>query len=302
MEWTAEGKERLDKFLCRQFPEVSRAKVAAHIGMGGVLVDGEAQRKPGFQIKGGMTVYSEVIAETEPQALVPVDMELDVVWEDADLLVVNKARGLAVHPANSMTGATLVHGLLARGHGLSEAGGSFRPGIVHRLDKETTGLIIVAKNDKSHAGLSEQIQRRLVQRRYVAVIHGDFPNARFTIDAPLGRNPRNPLMRAVVADGKSSRTHIQQLRRIPEGLLVACRLESGRTHQIRVHLAHFGWPVVGDDLYAPIKLRAGAMQLHAASLHFSHPVKDEWIELFVKPPSDFYGGESLTQEEVDGWE
>lgn len=302
VEWIAESKERLDKFLCRQFPEVSRAKVAGHIQSGGVTVDGVVEAKAGFQIREGSVIVSEPISETAPHPIEPVEMELDVVWEDSDLLVVNKPRGLAVHPANSLTGATLVNGLLARGHGLSELGGGFRPGIVHRLDKETTGLIIVAKNDRAHAGLGEQIQRRAVQRRYVAVIHGDLPNPRFTIDAPLGRNPRNPLMRAVVADGKVARTHIQELRRMPEGLLVSCRLESGRTHQIRVHMAHFGWPVIGDDLYAPIKLRPGPMQLHAASLQFSHPTKDEWIELFVQPPSDFFGCESVSQAEVDGWE
>lgn len=297
-----EDKERLDKFLCRQFPEVSRAKVAQHIAGGGVRVDGVVAGKAGTQIKPGMRVVSDAITESEPHRLEPVAMELDIRYEDSDLLVVNKARGLAVHPANSQTGATLVHGLLARSHGLSEIAGAYRPGIVHRLDKETTGLLIVAKNDAAHAALSEQIQRRAIQRRYVAVIDGELPNTRFTIDAPLGRHPKNPLMRAVVQNGKSARTHIQEIKRLPQGLLVSCRLESGRTHQIRVHLAHFGWPVVGDDIYAPIKLRSGAMQLHAASLQFSHPVKDQMISLFAEPPEDFFGREFVTQEVVNGWE
>ena len=302
MEWIAEDKERLDKFLCRQFPAVSRAKVAQHIQSGAVRLDGEVASKAGTQIKSGMKISSDSILETAPQALEPVEMDLDVRYEDSDLLVVNKPRGLAVHPANSLTGATLVHGLLARSHGLSELAGSFRPGIVHRLDKETTGLLIVAKNDKAHAALSEQIKIRAIQRRYVAVVNGHLPNPRFTIDAPLGRDPRNPLMRAVVPHGKPARTHIQRIKSMPEGLLVSCRLESGRTHQIWVYLAHFGWPVIGDDTYAPVKLREGAMQLHAASLQFSHPIKDQMLSLFAEPPEDFFGRELVTQEVVNGWE
>lgn len=302
MEWISENKERLDKFLCRQFPDVSRAKVAQHIQSGAVRVDGSIASKAGFQIKEGNVIQCEAIAETERHPLEPIAMDLDVRYEDSDLLVVNKPRGLAVHPANSMTGATLVHGLLAREHGLSEMAGSFRPGIVHRLDKETTGLLIVAKNDRSHAALSELIQNRLVQRRYVAVIHGELPNKRFTVDAPLGRDPRDPLKRAVVALGKPARTHVKELKRLPEGLLVGCRLESGRTHQIRVHLAHFGWPVIGDDLYAPPKLRPGPMQLHAASLQFTHPLKDQLISICAEPPEDFYGREFVTAEVVNGWE
>lgn len=302
MEWIAESKERLDKFLCRQFPDVSRAKVAQHIQSGAVRIDGEVASKAGTQVKAGMTISSDGVMESEPQALEPMEMELDIRYEDSDLLVINKARGLAVHPANTMTGATLVHGLLARSHGLSELAGSYRPGIVHRLDKETTGLLIVAKNDNAHAALSEQIQKREIQRRYVAVIDGELPNSRFTIDAPLGRHPKNPLMRAVVQHGKAARTHIQEIKRLPQGLLVSCRLESGRTHQIRVHLAHFGWPVVGDEVYAPMKLRGGAMQLHAASLQFAHPVKDQMISLFAEPPEDFFGRDFVTQEAVNGWE
>ncbi len=302
MEWTSESKERLDKFLCRQFPDVSRAKVAQHIQSGAVKVDGQVASKAGFQIKDGSLITSDEILETERHPLEPVEMELDIRYEDADLLVVNKPRGLAVHPANSMTGATLVHGLLAREHTLSELGGSFRPGIVHRLDKETTGLLIVAKNDRSHAAMSEQIQKRAVQRRYVAVIHGELPNKRFTVDAPLGRDPRDPLKRAVVQLGKSARTHVKELKRLPEGMLVGCRLESGRTHQIRVHLAHFGWPVIGDSLYAPAKLREGPMQLHAASLQFTHPMKDQMISIFAEPPEDFYGRKFVTEEVTNEWE
>lgn len=302
MEWTSEGKARLDKFLCERFPDVSRAKVAQHIQSGAVRVDGIIETKAGFQIKSGVVVVTEAILETERHPLEPVYMELDVRFEDTDLLVVNKPRGLAVHPANSMTGATLVHGLLAREHGLSELGGNFRPGIVHRLDKETTGLLIVAKNDRAHAELSDQIRSRTIQRRYVAVIHGELPNKRFTVDAPLGRDPRNPLKRAVVANGKLAKTHVKELKRLPEGLLVGCRLESGRTHQIRVHLAHFGWPVIGDDLYAPPKLQFGPMQLHATSLQFTHPLKGEMISIFAEPPEDFFGRAFVTQEVVNGWE
>lgn len=302
MEWIAAEKERLDRFLGRCFPDASRSKVAAHIQNGHVQVDGKTVTKAGTQLKPGWIVSSAELIETAPHALEPVPMDLDVRYEDDDLLVVDKPRGLAVHPANTLTGTTLVHGLLARSHSLSTFAGDWRPGIVHRLDKETTGLLIVAKNDQAHAALAGMVQRREIQRRYVAVIHGELPNPRFTIDAPLARHPRNPLMRAVVPGGKDARTHIQELARLDAGLLVACRLESGRTHQIRVHLAHFGWPVIGDDLYAPPKLRAGPMQLHAASLQFTHPVTGESLRLFAPPPLDFLGHASVNQEEVDGWE
>ncbi|QYK53937.1 MAG: RluA family pseudouridine synthase [Fimbriimonadaceae bacterium] len=302
MNMVADGKERLDHFLSRHFPGHSRAKISKHIESGAVSVNGEVITKSGFQLKDGNEVSTEEILETAPHALEPVEMDLDVRFEDDELLVVNKPRGLAVHPANTLTGTTLVHGLLARSHGLSGSAGDFRPGIVHRLDKETTGLIIVAKTDAAHAGLSAQIQARTVQRRYVAVINGDLPDPRFTIDAPLGRHPRNPLMRAVVSDGKSARTHIQSLRQMNEGLMVACRLETGRTHQIRVHLAHFGWPVLGDDLYAPEKLKSGPMQLHAASLTFQHPSNGKEIALFCPPPDDFYGNDLVTESEVNDWE
>lgn len=302
MNMVAEGKERLDHFLSRHFPGHSRAKLSKHIESGAVQVNGEVVTKSGFQLKEGWEVLTAVIEETPPHVLEPVEMELDVRYEDNELLVVNKPRGLAVHPANTLTGTTLVHGLLARSHGLSDLGGDFRPGIVHRLDKETTGLIIIAKTDAAHAGLGAQIQARTVQRRYVAVIHGELPDPRFTIDAPLGRNPRNPLMRAVVSDGKAARTHIQSLHRMNEGLMVACRLETGRTHQIRVHLAHFGWPVLGDDLYAPIKFRPGPMQLHAASLRFQHPSTGEEIAIFCQPPADFFGFDLVTESEVNDWE
>jgi 23S rRNA pseudouridine1911/1915/1917 synthase len=300
VEWRAETKERLDVFLSRQFAQSSRSKVAAHIQAGQVQVEGETVTKPGFLLKAGFVIVCKELEPTAAHDLTPVAMDLDIRFEDDHLLVVNKPRGLAVHPANSLTGATLVHGLLARGHGLSESAGAFRPGIVHRLDKETTGLILVAKSDRAHAHLSAQIQAREVERRYVAVIAGELPNPRFTIDAPLGRDPRNPLKRAVIELGKSARTHVQSIRSINEGLIVSCRLESGRTHQIRIHLAHFGWPVVGDDLYAPPKLRPGPMQLHAASLAFVHPSGSE-MRFFAEPPEDFYGRDWVTSEVVEAW-
>lgn len=302
MEWIAAEKERLDRFLCRQFPQASRAKVAAHVQAGFVTVDGVVATKAGTQLKPGMSITADPIADTAPHPLTPVPMDLEIRFEDEHLLVVDKPRGLAVHPANSLTGTTLVHGLLARSHSLSTYAGEWRPGIVHRLDKETTGLLIVARSDQAHAKLAALVQKREIQRRYVAVVHGELPNPRFTIDAPLARHPRNPLQRAVVPGGKAARTHIQQLKRINSGLLVACRLESGRTHQIRVHLAHFGWPVIGDDLYAPPKLQPGPMQLHAASLQFVHPFTGEPVRIFAAPPPDFLGRDDVTQEGVDGWE
>lgn len=299
--WTVLEKGRLDHFLAIQYPGFSRSKLRAHIESGEVIVNGQGATKSGTLLRVGDVVESSVPVQSEPQPLEPVSMPLDVRFEDESLLVVNKPRGLPVHPANTLTGPTLVHGLLARGTPLSGGSAEFRPGIVHRLDKDTTGLLIVAKTDAAHAALSAQIQRREVERRYVAVVGGSFEGPQFTIDAPLARDPRDPLKRAVVEGGKSARTHVRLLEHMGAGTLVSCRLESGRTHQIRVHLAHFGWPVLGDVLYAPKRLQVGPLQLHAAFLRFRHPVSGEELAIFVAPPADFIGYDKVSESQVSEW-
>lgn len=257
--------------------------------------------KSGFELRPGDFVESVEIAETAPHSLDPIPMDLDVVYEDEDLLVVNKPRGISVHPGAGKKEPTLVNGLLARGQGLSAGSLSFRPGIVHRLDKDTTGLIMVAKTDASHAALADQIKRRSVDRHYVAVIRTSPEQDLFTIDAPLARDPAFPLRMKVVADGRHAVTHVKVLRRLDRGALTLCKLETGRTHQIRVHLAHYGYEVLGDRIYARPPWDAGPLQLHAAFLAFEHPSNRHRIELFVRPPNDFASHDSVTEAEVKTW-
>ena len=189
MQFVAEGKERLDRFLARKLPDISRSRLTKHIETEGVRVASEVVTKSGFQLKPGLIVDVEPVPESEPHDLTPVAMELEIPYEDEHLLIVNKPRGLTVHPASSEKNPTLVNALLARSHDLSTVGGEYRPGIVHRLDKETSGLMMVAKSDDVHRKLSQLIQGRAIDRRYIAVVFGHPDNLRFTINAPIGRDP-----------------------------------------------------------------------------------------------------------------
>lgn len=301
-EFIAEGKERLDRFLARMQPEQSRTRLVKWIEDGGVQVDGEAVLVGRFELKPGMVVAMADVPPTPPQDLNPVPMDLDIRYEDEHLLVVNKPRGLAVHPSQVNMGATLVHGLLARSHSLSQEGGSFRPGIVHRLDKETTGLLVVAKTDAAHRHLAAQIKSKTAERRYVAQIFGDPAQPRFTIDAPVGRHPGIPSLMTIKPTGRAAVTHVTVLTRVERGTLVACRLTTGRTHQIRIHLSHFGFAVRGDVLYAKDKWKEGPMQLHAAYLAFAHPVTRAEIAVFCEPPIDFELRDLVLESALRDWE
>lgn len=301
MRLTAEYKERLDRFLVRHFPKHSRTKLVGFVQEHGVEVEGERVTKAGLELKPGWVVVVGEVPESPPQDLTPVEMELDVRYEDEYLLVVNKPRGLTVHPASSERGATLVHGLLARSHGLSSVGGDFRPGIVHRLDKETTGLMVVAKTDEAHHKLAEQVRAKSMQRRYLALVHGGFEQSRFTLDGSIGRHPGLPTLMAVIKKGRPAITHVRALKSGDAGSLVCCRLETGRTHQIRVHLATFGHPVRGDRLYAKGDWSEGPMQLHAAGLGFKHPITGEDLRVFAEPPADFLVRDWVVEGEVWDW-
>lgn len=301
MQFRADQKERLDKFLARMVPEMSRTKLAAHIEKGGVAVNGEAITKPRYEVVPDQTV---VLAEFQAPAvhnLAPVPMDLDIRYEDDDLIVVNKPRGIAVHPAPSARGATLIHGLLARSHDLSTIGGDYRPGIVHRLDKDTTGLMIVAKNDKVHVHLADQLKTRTLGRKYVAVIYRIPEEKQFVIEGPIGRHPKNPTQMAVVSTGKPAVTHVKVLAHSGTLALIGCRLETGRTHQIRVHLSSIGCPVIGDKAYAPKSHQAGEMALHAAVLRFVHPVTGKEVEVSALPPDDFQWSGDIPMEELIKW-
>jgi len=277
--------DRLDRFLATQFPEFSRTKLADLIESGHVLVNGKLE-KPGMKLKPGVMV--EVIDMPEPPVhdLTPVDLNLKVLWEDADLLVVDKPRGIPTHPSTSYKGATLVHGLLALSS-LSSGTADYRPGIVHRLDKETTGLLVVAKNDWTHERLAQQIAEKSAERRYVAIAYGEPEQAHFRVAAPIARDPHSRLHMRCDPRGKPAATEFKKLRYASGGTLVSCKLESGRTHQIRVHLQAVGHPVKGDPLYAKGDWANGPMQLHAALLSFTHPRSGEKIRVFCPPPADF---------------
>ncbi|MBX3110705.1 MAG: RluA family pseudouridine synthase [Fimbriimonadaceae bacterium] len=301
MLFVADSKERLDTFLARMMPHESRTRLAKLVEAGGVLVEGEAAPKPGMMLRAGWSVQCDEVPEPKPHDLTPVEIPLDVVFEDESLIVVNKPRGLVVHPGPSVRGATLVQALLARGGALSTGSASFRPGIVHRLDKETTGLIAVAKADAVHRSLAEQLRAKTAERRYLTAVKGEPAQARFTVEAPIGRDPRRATRMAAVAGGKPAVTHFKVLGRIEKGALLACRLETGRTHQVRVHLSAVGFPVLGDDLYAPPPYGDGPMQLHAGYLSFVHPVTGATMAFYAPPPPDFVQLPVDPREALEAW-
>ncbi len=298
MEFIAEGKERLDKFLARMLPEHSRTKLVKLIDSGDVLVDG-LPHKSSMQLDEGMVVELEEPEENVAHDLTPANIPLDILYEDDVMLVVNKPRGLAAHPAASLKEPSLVNALLGRNTELSQTAGSFRPGIVHRLDKETTGLMVVAKTDAAHVSLAKQIEGKNAERRYFAVAAGIVERERFTIDAPINRNKQNRIQMAVDQSGKKAVTHVRLVSRLERGNLLAVRLETGRTHQIRVHLRAVGMPVLGDHVYAPKEYAEGVLHLHAAYLALDHPVTEERLTFFAEPPEDFAGRELATREVIE---
>ncbi len=300
LKFTVESSERLDKFLAARFPDHSRSKIARHIEDGSVTVNGSTE-KPAYKLRAGDVVELEDLVESDPHDLTPFAMEIEVVYEDDDMLVVNKPRGLASHPAASLREPSLVNVLLARGGSLSSLGGEFRPGIVHRLDKDTTGLMVVAKNDFAHAALAASIEKKEAHRRYFAVVAGEVDRDVFTVNAPIARNPANRQQMTVDVHGKRAITHVLKVARLLQGTLVVCRLETGRTHQIRVHLRALGHPVLGDSLYAPKEQGSGPMQLHAAYLAIPHPRTGEIVASFAAPPEDFNGYEFATREVIEGF-
>lgn len=291
MEFIADGAERLDRFLAARLPEHSRTKLARMVEAGEVTVDGKAQ-KPSFKLEPGMVVALDEPQDKAVHDLSPADIPLDILFEDDSLLIVNKPRGLASHPAASLHEPSLVNALIARGTRLSEVGESFRPGIVHRLDKETTGLMVVAKTDAAHVNLARQIEGKTAERRYLAMVAGVVERERFVIDMPIGRDPKHRILMAVVPDGKPARTHVKRLAKLEAGTLLGCRLETGRTHQIRVHLAYHAMSILGDALYAPKPYREGPLQLHAGYLAIDHPVDGSRLA-FSAPPDEAFLGHGL---------
>ncbi|MCE9560053.1 MAG: RluA family pseudouridine synthase [Armatimonadetes bacterium] len=290
--------DRLDKFLKRMLPDFSRTKLVEVITGGFVTVDGIV-RKPGHEVREGMQVEIVDLPDAAPTHLEPIKMDLEIVYEDADLLVVNKPRGLPTHPASSYPGATLVHGLLAHADTLSTGSSDFRPGIVHRLDKETTGLLVVAKSDFAHAHLAKQIADKAAERRYFALAYGTTEQVKFRVAAPIARDPRNRLKMSCQPVGRDAATQFRRFEIFGGGSLLSCKLETGRTHQIRVHLQAIGHPVKGDALYATGPWAEGPMQLHAALLCFVHPRSGEAMEFYLAPPESFIAHELCTRESLN---
>lgn len=260
---------RIDKQLGHHFQQFSRSHLQKWIEDGHVKVNGQAV-KPKYKLAVGDQV---VIEPEKPQKidLAPENIPLDIVYEDDDVIVVNKPQGMVVHPAPGHPDHTLVNALLYHSP-LSTINGEFRPGIVHRIDKDTSGLLMVAKNDMAHRSLAAQLKAKTNQREYVALVHGVIKEDAGTIDAPLGRSLKDRKKQAVVADGRHAVTHFKVLKRYQHYTLVSCQLETGRTHQIRVHMKYIGHPLAGDPLYGPRKTLPGTGQyLHARLLGFKHP-------------------------------
>lgn len=260
---------RIDKQLAHHLTDVSRSQLQKWIEDGNVTVNGKPV-KPKYKL----AVGDQVLVQPEkPQKidLEPEKIPLDIVYEDDDVIVVNKPQGMVVHPAPRHPNHTLVNALLYHSP-LSTINGEFRPGIVHRIDKDTSGLLMVAKNDMAHRSLAAQLKAKTNQREYVALVHGVIKEEQGTIDAPLGRSRKDRKKQAVVSDGRHAVTHFKVLERFQHYTLVSCRLETGRTHQIRVHMKYIGHPLAGDPLYGPRKTLPGNGQyLHARLLGFKHP-------------------------------
>lgn len=278
--------ERIDKALSQMEAAWSRSQISNWLDEERILVNGAAV-KAKYKVKQG-DVIEVTVPEVEDLEIIPEDLNLEIVYEDADVLVVNKPRGMVVHPAPGHTSGTLVNGLMHHCTDLSGINGVARPGIVHRIDKDTSGLLMVAKNDVAHESLVNQLVEKSVTRKYTALVHGHIAHEKGTIDAPIGRDQKDRQKQAVVDKGKHAVTHFQVIDRFGEFTLVECRLETGRTHQIRVHMNYIGFPLAGDPKYGPRKtIDFGGQVLHAGVLGFIHPVTKEYLEFEAPLPEDF---------------
>ncbi|AMV61509.1 RluA family pseudouridine synthase [Pediococcus damnosus] len=276
---------RIDKVLAEAFPDLTRSHIQSLIKRDRILVNGE-KIKNKYQVKTGDQIEVQD-SDTQPTELEPEDIPLDIVYEDDDVIVVNKPQGMVVHPAAGHPNHTLVNALLFHSP-LATINGEFRPGIVHRIDKDTSGLLMVAKNDKAQQSLSAQLKAKTNTRLYIALVHGNIKEDNGKIDAPIGRSPKDRKKQAIVADGRPAVTHFKVLKRYGEYTLIQCKLETGRTHQIRVHLKYIGHPVAGDPLYGPRKtLKGNGQFLHASVLGFKQPTTNKYLEFEAPLPAIF---------------
>jgi 23S rRNA pseudouridine1911/1915/1917 synthase len=283
--------QRLDRSIVVQLPELSRTTVQQLISEGGVLVNGKPG-KAGYALRANDEIeLLHALPVPQLKSVQPQSLPLDIVYEDADLLVINKAAGMVVHPAPGHSDDTLVNALVARYPELQQEDGDQRPGIVHRLDRDTSGLLLVAKNVRTQAALVEQMQRHEVTKRHRALVEGLVSLDKGSIDAPIGRNPRNRQQMAIILqDGREARTHFRVQERFSYHTLLLLQLETGRTHQIRVHLQAIGHPVVGDSVYgsqrSKPRIHISRQFLHAYQLEFVHPTTGETLKFEVPLPAD----------------
>lgn len=286
IEDTALDMQRIDKVLPLLNQDWSRSQIQDWIKEGQVEVNGK-RVKSNYKVK-----LSDAIVVTEAEAveadIQPENLNLDIYYEDEDVAIVYKPKGMVVHPSAGHYSGTLVNGLMYQIKDLSGINGEIRPGIVHRIDKDTSGLLMVAKNDVAHRNLVEQLMAKTVTRKYTALVHGHIPHEFGTIDAPIGRNPKDRQAMDVVDNGKEAITHFNVIENFNKYTLVECQLETGRTHQIRVHMKYIGYPLVGDPKYGPKKtMEIGGQALHAGLIGFTHPRTGEYIERTAPLPEEF---------------
>ena len=277
---------RIDKVLSQELADYSRSQIQQWLKDERVMVNGTTV-KANYKVKAGDQV---TIAVPEPTVLelTPENIPLEIVYEDEDVAVVNKPQGMVVHPSAGHPNGTLVNALLFHMQNLSSINDVIRPGIVHRIDKDTSGLLMIAKNDFAHESLAKQLKGKTSLRKYVALVHGVIPHEKGVIDAPIGRSKTDRKMQAVIEEGKPAVTHFQVLERFADFTLVELQLETGRTHQIRVHMKYIGYPLAGDPVYGPKKTLPGKGQfLHAQVLGFEHPHTGEFLTFTAPLPEVF---------------
>jgi 23S rRNA pseudouridine1911/1915/1917 synthase len=276
--------ERLDHSMHTFFTDFTKSYIQKLIQDGQILVNLK-RVKNGYIIKKDDDITYEIQAPVQLD-IPAVDIPLDIIYEDNDLAIINKQKGLIVHPASTTKEMTLVSALMHHLSSLSSINGTIRPGIVHRIDKDTTGLLIIAKNNSAHLILSEMLKKHEVSRHYQALVHGHIPHESFSIDLPIARHPSQRKQMAVVKDGRRALTHVKVLHRYSKHTLVEISLETGRTHQIRVHMSHLGYPIVGDPLYG-IKKEAFGQLLHAFQIQLNHPITSKRMNFEVPLPKHF---------------
>lgn len=281
-----EEKGRIDKVLTALFADHSRSQVQQWLKDGAVSVNGEPV-KANYKVKSADAIVVEV-PEPEELEIVAEDLPIEIVYEDDDVAVVNKPQGMVVHPSAGHAQGTLVNALMYHMKNLSSINGVIRPGIVHRIDKDTSGLLMIAKNDQAHEALAQQLKDKTSLRKYIALVHGVIPHEKGTINAPIGRSKVDRKMQAIREDGKPAVTHFTVLERFENFTLVELQLETGRTHQIRVHMKYIGYPLAGDPVYGPKKtLKGNGQFLHAKLLGFTHPQTNERMTFEAPLPEVF---------------